>query len=283
MDNVLVAAADLVEEMLGERPPVVLDIRWSLAGSDFEGFAAGHIPGALFVDLDTDLAGEVGDGVQGRHPLPKPEALQATWRKVGIKLGDSVVVYDARDSSAAARAWWLLRWCGIKNVRVLDGGLAAWEAAGLRVKASAGTPNVPGGVRVTAPAMPTVDASQAGALAAGAETALVDARGAARFRGEAEPVDAVAGHIPGAVNLPFTELLHSDGTFKPAGEIAALFRAVGITPGTEAAASCGSGITACHLILGAAVAGIDMALYPGSWSSWVAQELPVETGPARAS
>lgn len=285
MQQVLVSADELVEEMLSDRPPVVLDIRWSLAGSDREGFRSGHIPGALFVDLDAELAGDKGDGTAGRHPLPAEADLQILWRRVGINLGDAVVVYDARDSSAAARAWWLLRWSGVGSVRVLDGGLQAWAAAGLRVKAGDGTPNVPGGFRVrtgaTGAAAGPIDADRAAEYALGAQTVLVDARAAARFRGEVEPVDPVAGHIPGSVNIPFTELLQSDGRFKTALELRQIFADVGITPGTVVGASCGSGVTACHLILGAAAAGIDIQLFPGSWSSWCALGREVEIGPAR--
>jgi thiosulfate/3-mercaptopyruvate sulfurtransferase len=276
MTAVLVAAVDLAEELIGDRPPVVLDVRWTLAGSDPDGYRAGHVPGALFVDLDRDLAAPVGDGTGGRHPLPDPAALQATWRRVGIRATDGVVVYDAGNASAAARAWWLLRWSGLSDVRVLDGGMAAWAAAGLWVKAGGGTPLVPGTVRVRPGGMPVVGADGAGELAAAG--ALVDARAAARYRGENEPVDPVAGHIPGAVNLPFTELLTEDGRFRPAAEIRAAFAGVGITPGTTAAASCGSGVTACHLVLAGAVAGIELALYPGSWSQWCALERPVAVG-----
>lgn len=274
MAAVLVAAVDLAEELIGDRPPVVLDVRWSLVGSDPDGYRAGHVPGALFVDLDRDLAAPIGDGSGGRHPLPDPAELQAVWRRVGIRATDGVVVYDADNASAAARAWWLLRWSGLPNVRVLDGGMAAWRAAGLWVKAGNGSPLVPGTVRVRPGGMPVVDADAAAASAA--EGALVDARAAARFRGEVEPVDPVAGHIPGAVNLPFTSLLTDDGRFRPAVEIRAAFAAVGITSG--AVASCGSGVTACHLVLAAAIADIELALYPGSWSQWCAVGRPVATG-----
>ncbi len=286
MDAALVSATDLAEELVGDRPPVVLDVRWSLAGSDFNSYRAGHIPGAVFLDLDGELAAPVGDGLHGRHPLPDPADLQKSWRRAGLRATDSVVVYDARDASAAARAWWLLRWSGMAGARVLDGGLAAWEAAGLRVKAGAGTPLVPGNITVRVGSMPTVDADQAGEMAD--QGRLLDARAAARYRGEVEPIDPVAGHIPGAVNLPFTTLVSADGRFRPAAELRSAFAAAGITPetpaavdqGAAAAASCGSGVTACHLVLAGAVAGIELALYPGSWSQWCALGRPVEVGPA---
>ncbi len=278
MKTVLITAAELAEELIGDRPPVVLDIRWSLSGSDRNGYQAGHIPGALFVDLDTELAAPVGDGSAGRHPLPDPKDLQRAWRRVGINFGDRVVVYDAKDSSAAARAWWLLRWSGIADVRVLDGGMAEWQDAGLWVKAGSGTPLVPGGVVVRPGQMMVVDADRVAAMAGSAATAVLDARAAPRFRGEVEPIDPVAGHIPGAVSLPFTSLVTADGHFKPPTELRTILAAAGVEDGSTAVAYCGSGVTACHLVLGAAVVGIELALYPGSWSQWCALGLPVAVG-----
>lgn len=273
----LVGAIELAEELIGSRPPVVLDIRWSLAGSDREGFRAGHLPGALFVDLDAELAGPVGDGALGRHPLPSAESLQELWRRVGIRPTDTVVVYDAANASAAARAWWLLRWSGIP-ARVLDGGLAAWQAAGLRTIAGDGTPLVPGTVTVTGGGMPVLDPDQASSLATGKDGVLLDARAAARHRGEVEPIDPKAGHIPGATNLPFTDLLQPDGRFRPAAELAHVLADAGVRPGVTAGASCGSGVTACHLILAAEVVDIPVALYPGSFSQWCALDRPVAVG-----
>ncbi len=275
-DSVLLTPIELAEELVGDRPPVVLDVRWSLKGSDPDAFRESHIPGAVFLDLDRELAAPVGDGSGGRHPLPDPDALTAAWRRVGIRASDSVVVYDAKDSTAAARAWWLLRWSGISRAQVLDGGLAGWQAAGLRVKAGDGGRLVTGDVTARPGAMPVVDADQAAALAA--VGGLLDVRAAARFRGEVEPIDPVAGHIPGALNLPFADLVEPNGTFKSAAELRALFRAKGIEPGAAAAASCGSGVTACHAVLAAASVGIELALYPGSWSQWCSLGRPVATG-----
>ncbi|RIJ76230.1 sulfurtransferase [Nakamurella silvestris] len=275
--TVLVEATDLAEEMLGHAVPVVLDIRWSLSGSDREGYRAGHVPGALFVDLDAELADPVGDGSLGRHPLPGATALQALWRRVGIRPTDTVVVYDANNASAAARAWWLLRWSGIP-ARVLNGGLAAWEAAGLRTIPGDGTPLVPGSVTVVGDRLPTVDPEAAAALASDPATVLLDARAAARYRGEVEPIDPKAGHIPGAANLPFTDLLEPDGRFRPEAELREAFAAAGIVPGVTAGASCGSGVTACHLILAAASVGLPLALYPGSFSQWCALDREIATG-----
>ena len=253
MATVLVSAMDLAEELVGAHPPVVLDVRWNLTGSDRNAYLAGHIPGALFVDLDTELAAPVSDGALGRHPLPDPDALEQTWRRAGIRDADSVVVYDARDASAAARAWWLLRWSGLSDVRVLDGGFAAWESVGLRVKAGAGSPLLPGSVTVRPGNMATVDQDDAAGMASRGR--LLDARA-------------------------FSDLLAADGRLKPVADLRAAFEAAGIRPGVAAAASCGSGVTACHLVLAGAVAGLDIALYPGSWSQWCALGRPVETGAA---
>ena len=272
----LISPARLAQLLAGERPPIVLDVRWTLAGADRDGYLEGHVPGAVFVDLDAELAAPVGDGMAGRHPLPDPEALQQVWRRAGIRAGDQVVAYDARDGSSAARAWWLLRWSGVADARVLDGGFAGWRSAARPVESGAGGEPVPGDVRVEPGGMPTVDAARAGELAAAG--GLVDARAAARYRGEVEPIDPVAGHIPGAASLPLTTLVDDAGAFRPVGELRERFAAAGIRPGDTAAAYCGSGVTACHLVLGGAVAGIDLALYPGSWSQWCAVGAPVETG-----
>ncbi|MTD16491.1 sulfurtransferase [Nakamurella sp. YIM 132087] len=250
---------------------VLLDVRWKVgAGADHDAYLAGHLPGAVFVDLDRDLAGPAGTG--GRHPLPDPAALQEVWRRCGIDDGDTVVVHDGHDGSAAVRAWWVARWSGLRDVRVLDGGLAAWTGP---LETGEVVPE-PGTVTVAAGAMPVVDVSELDEpTAAGI---LLDARAAARYRGEFEPLDPVAGHIPGAVNLPFAELYTDDFRLRPAAELRQVFDAAGIRPATPAVASCGSGVTACHLILAGRVAGVELALYPGSYSQWCALQRPVETG-----
>jgi thiosulfate/3-mercaptopyruvate sulfurtransferase len=269
----LVTPAELARWLAGDRPPVVLDVRWTLAGPDRPGYLAGHVPGAVFVDLDADLAAPVGDGSAGRHPLPADAELELVWRRAGIRDGDTVVVYDARDTSSAARAWWLLRWSGISRALVLDGGFAGWLAAGLPVDSGPAVDRR-GDVTVRPAGMPTVDAHAAAQL--GADGRLVDARAAARYRGEVEPIDPVAGHIPGAASLPLATLVDDSGRFRPAAELGALFQAAGIGPGDRAAAYCGSGVTACHLVLAGRVAGLELALYPGSWSQWCALGGPVE-------
>ncbi|SDP14988.1 thiosulfate/3-mercaptopyruvate sulfurtransferase [Nakamurella panacisegetis] len=276
MREVLISAAELAKALESGAPPVLLDVRWVAGVVDREGYLAGHVPGAVFVDLDADLAGPPGVG--GRHPLPRPADLQKVWRAAGIVDDSSVVVYDPKDSSVAARAWWLLRWSGLSSVRVLDGGLAAWVAGGHPVETGPGASPRPGSITVIAGSMPTIDADRAREMTLSGGT-LLDARAAARYRGEIEPLDPIAGHIPGAVNLPLTELLKPDGTFRePAGIEAVFERTIGPDDDGEVAASCGSGVTGCHLILAGAMIGRPLALYPGSYSEWLALGRPVAVG-----
>lgn len=281
----LITVDELSERLTGGSPPVLLDIRWTLAGgSDPAGFLAGHVPGARFLDLDRDLAATPGPG--GRHPLPDPADLQAALRGVGLHDGDAVVVYDGGPGLGAARAWWLLRWSGLRDVRVLDGGYPAW-IGGARPDGSVparptqsgpADPTGPGLITVTPGGLPVVDADGAAAAADAPGAVLLDLRAAARYRGEVEPLDPVAGHIPGAVNLPVAELMRDDGTYRPPAEIAARLDRAGVASGTPVVASCGSGITACQLVLAAERAGIRAALYPGSYSQWCALGRPVATG-----
>lgn len=276
----LVDAATLREELAGARPPVVLDVRWRLLGPPGAAdHAAGHVPGAVFLDLERDLAGPPGSG-EGRHPLPEPLALEAALRRAGVRAGHPVVVYDDRDGTAAARLWWLLRWAGHDDVRVLDGGWSAWRAAGGEVDAALPVPE-PGDVVVGPGCLPVLDAAGAAALAAAPGGRLLDARATARYRGETEPVDPVAGHIPGARNAPHGETLTADGRLLPPTELAARFAALGVRPGEPVGAYCGSGVTAAQLVLALAVAGHeDAVLYPGSWSGWITdRSRPVATGP----
>ena len=259
--------------------PVVLDVRWRLAGPPpAELYAGGHLPGAIGVDLDHDLAGPVGDGRRGRHPLPDPEALQATLRRWGISTESTVVAYDDADGTSSARAWWLLRWAGIDSVRVLDGGLAAWTAAGQPLTTDVPAPG-PGDVVVRPGAMPVLDAGSVAALAAGAGI-LLDARAEARYRGEVEPVDPVAGHIPGARSAPTSGNVDRDGRFLDPERMRTRFSTLGARAGAAVGAYCGSGVTAVQEVLALEIAGIPAALYPGSWSEWVSDpSRPVATGP----
>jgi len=253
----------------------ILDVRWRLGGPPGrQDYAAGHVPGAVFLDLDRDLAGPAGSG--GRHPLPDPAALQAVLRRAGVRRDRPVVCYDAGDGQAAARAWWTLRWAGLTEVYVLDGGYAAWLAAG--GEAATGEPSPDATDLVLRPGgMPLVDA--AGAAALSRDGILLDVRVAPRFRGEQEPVDPVAGHIPGAVNLPTTVHVGPDGRLRSPAELRATFEAAGVRAERPVGAYCGSGVTAAHTVLALTAAGFRPALYVGSWSDWITDpDRPIATG-----
>lgn len=273
--SVLVEVAELARLLATGEPVVLLDVRWALGRTDGRAaHAAGHLPGAVYVDLETELAGPPS-AAQGRHPLPTVPELQAAARRWGVRAGVLVVAYDAIGGVSAARAWWLLRWAGVPDVRLLDGGLAGWVEAGGAVDTGAVVP-VPGDVTLAAGALPTLDADQAAMLAAGGDGVLLDARAAERYRGEVEPVDPRAGHIPGAVCAPTTGNLDGAGRFLGAAALrerfAALRAGVG---GCQVGVYCGSGVTAAHEVAALASIGIEAALYPGSWSQWSAD-------PARA-
>ncbi|MGH3753248.1 MAG: sulfurtransferase [Pseudonocardiaceae bacterium] len=276
----LITPAQLAALLAGPEPPTVADVRWSLTGSAGRvDYRAGHVPGAIFLDVNTDLSGPPGQG--GRHPLPYPAALQATLRIAGIRATAPVIAYDAADGSVAARLWWLLRWAGHSAVAVLDGGMAAWRAAGLPVTADVPEPRV-GTITVRPGAMPVLDAAQAAALAR--HGVLLDARAAARYRGETEPVDPRAGHVPGASNAPFSELTNAQGRWLPPPRLRELAQRWGAA-GTDVGVYCGSGINACALVLGLELAGVTTperpaALYAGSWSQWCTDpHRLVATGP----
>lgn len=267
----------LAAQLRSARPPVLLDVRWRLAGPPGrDDYAAGHLPGAVFVDLDHELCGPPGAG--GRHPLPDPADLQRVLRSAGVRAGHPVVVYDGGEGQPAARAWWTLRWAGHDDVLVLDGGFAAWTAAGEPVTTEVPVP-APGDCTVRPGGLPVLDAAGAARLAAGTGV-LVDVRVAPRYRGEVEPVDPVAGHIPGAVNLPTTGHAGGDGRLRAADALRSTFAAVGVTDGVPVGAYCGSGVTAAHTVLALHRAGrTDAALYVGSWSGWVTDPTrPVATG-----
>ncbi|NIL77319.1 sulfurtransferase [Rhodococcus sp. B10] len=273
---VLVRAEELARPNSTSRT-VILDVRWALGRSDgHELYRHSHIPGAVYVDLDTELAGAASPE-HGRHPLPDIADLQAAARRWGIDDGDDVVVYDAGPSTSAARAWWLLRWAGLENVKILDGGFDAWVRSAHPIEAGDGS-ILPGDVTLQAGNLETIDADGAARIAdAGG---LVDARATERFRGEVEPVDPKAGHIPGAKNLPTSALLDSDGTFLGDDDLRKVL-ADHVGTGSEVAAVyCGSGVTASHVIAGLNILGVSPALYPGSWSQWSNDSSrPVATGP----
>lgn len=263
----LLTSASELAELLGSGPrrPAVLDVRWTLGGPPGrEDYERGHIPGAVFVDLDTELAAPPGP--RGRHPLPDAGAFTEAMRAAGVSAGRPVVAYDAANSVAAARAWWLLRYFGHSQVTVLDGGLAAWVAAGYPVSTEA--PEVElGDFRARPGAMAVLDAEGAAELAR--HGLLLDARAPERFRGEQEPVDPVAGHIPGARNLPSAGTVGENGRFLAPAALRAAFERVGAREGVEVGTYCGSGVTAAHEVLALALAGFPAALYPGSWSDWI--------------
>lgn len=256
----------------GARRPTVLDVRWDLAqGPRPDLYAAAHIPGAVFVDLDHALAGPVGDGRRGRHPLPDSETFVAAMRAAGVDSGRPVVVYDDAGGTIAARAWWLLRHHGHGEVRLLDGGLPAWIRAGHPTEAGPPAPAAePGDFRGEPGHMATLDADQTAALAADPGGVLLDARQRERYRGENEPVDPRAGHIPGARSAPTTENLGPDGRFLEPAALRERFAALGAAPGVLVGVYCGSGVSAAHEIAALELAGFDAVLYPGSWSAWSA-------------
>ena len=279
MDSPVISLEELKTALSGPRPPVLLDVRWSLVGPPgLADYLAGHLPGARFVDLDRDLAGPPGRG-RGRHPLPAAADFGAAMRRAGVSVRRPVVVYDAGGGLSAARAWWLLRYFGHPDVRLLDGGHAAWVAAALPT--STDEPQAEEGDFTAVPGgMPVLDAASAAQLAR--DATLLDARAAERYRGEAEPVDPVAGHIPGARSAPTTDNLAPGGRFLAAATLRDRFAAAGVRADAPVGAYCGSGVTAAHEVLALEIAGIPAALYPGSWSEWVSDPArPVATGADR--
>lgn len=245
---------------------VILDVRWTLQKPDGrEDFLAGHIPGAVYVDLDTDLSDHsVPD--RGRHPLPDGAAVQESLRRWGVDDDSTVVVYDDWNRAGSSRAWWVLKAAGLQDVRILDGGWSAWTGD---VEIGDNTPDRQGTATVTVEdlyqgALPTLTADAAGNLAGGDGGILLDARAPERYRGEVEPVDPVAGHIPGAQNLPSTSVLNEDGTFVAPEELRSV---LGVND-AGSGAYCGSGVSAAVLVAAASTVGVDLALFPGSWSEW---------------
>lgn len=270
--TVIISAAELPGELESAKPPLLLDVRWQLGGPPGRpAYDQGHLPGAVYIDLDSELAGPAGPA--GRHPLPGLEDFGAAMRRAGVSADRPVVVYDGGQGWAAARAWWLLRWAGHRRVRVLDGGLAAWSGP-LTTEVPA---PAEGDFRPEPGALPVLDADGAAALARSG--VLLDARAGERYRGEVEPIDPVGGHIPGALSAPTTENTDPDGRFLDPAALAARFAELGVTSGTTTGVYCGSGVSGAHQLLALAVAGIDAALYPGSWSEWTADpSRPVATG-----
>ncbi|MGO3362386.1 MAG: sulfurtransferase [Corynebacterium sp.] len=263
----LITAAELAAHL---DSTVVLDVRWTLQHPDGRAdFAAGHIPGARYVDLDTELSDHSVAG-RGRHPLPSGPDLQASLRRWGVDDGTPVVVYDDWNRAGSSRAWWVLRAAGLRDVRILDGGWSAWTRYGGEVETgesaavdSRGSVTVPFDDLYSG-ALPVLSADEAGDLASSGDGQLLDARAPERFRGEVEPVDPVAGHIPGAENLPSTDVLDGDGTFVGQDGLRSILHGAG----GGSAAYCGSGVSAAVVVAAASTIGVDLALFPGSWSQW---------------
>jgi thiosulfate/3-mercaptopyruvate sulfurtransferase len=275
-DDVLITATELSQRLSAGEPVTILDVRWQLTEPDGRtGYERGHIPGAVYVSLEDELSDHSVSG-RGRHPLPSGRGVEAVARRWGVRSDVPVVVYDDWNRAGSARAWWVLTAAGLRNVRILDGGLSAW---GGPLETGSVTPE-PGDVTVShddlyAGARRTLTAERVTAPG----LTLVDARAPERFRGDVEPVDPLAGHIPGARNVPSTSVLGDDGEFLTDRELTRLFteRVIG---GADACAYCGSGVTASVVLAALAAVGVDAALFPGSWSEWSSDPArPVARGP----
>jgi thiosulfate/3-mercaptopyruvate sulfurtransferase len=270
----LIDAASLLE-LAGEPRLAVIDCRFDLMNPEGgrREFLKGHIPGARYADLNKDLSAPITPK-SGRHPLPSPQDFAAVLVRLGIDRASQVVAYDEAGGSFAARAWWLLRWLDHMSVAVLDGGLKAWTAAGGALESGEETPaaaSSAGRIQPHSNAAAVIDTTDIPAFLEDPEHLLVDARAAERYAGSVEPIDAVAGHIAGAVNHPFSANLAPDGRFLPAAELKRRWQArLDGRKASQVAAMCGSGVTACHNLLGLEIAGLRGArLYAGSWSEWI--------------
>lgn len=282
-ERILISVRELGEH-LADTDLRIVDCRFSLLEPEkgFSDYLAGHIPGAVYANLDHDLAAP-RSAATGRHPLPDTGAFAGTLSRWGIGAETRVVVYDGGGGAIAARLWWLLGWVGHDRVRLLDGGFRAWQQAGMAV--STEQPTLAAGHRPVHPDPALVISTEALQQALNGEKppVVLDARSASRFRGESEPIDPVAGHIPGTRNLPCELSLRADGTWRSPQELAGMWReALGGGMETPWIAMCGSGVTACHLALSARLAGAPApVLYAGSFSEWIRDPArPVATGPA---
>ncbi|TDX79470.1 thiosulfate/3-mercaptopyruvate sulfurtransferase [Rathayibacter sp. PhB151] len=275
--HVLVTPDELEAALASPEPPLVLDVRWRLDRPDGRpAFLEGHVPGAVYVDLDHELAAH-GVPEDGRHPLPPVEALQESARRWGLRQGQAVVVYDDLKNLSSARAWWLLRAAGVADVRLLDGSLRAWTASGRALESGPVSPVV-GDVELAYGALPVLDIDEAAALPSAG--VLLDARAPERYRGDVEPIDPRAGHIPGALNAPATGNVDADGRFLDAAALRARFESLGVRHDAPVGVYCGSGVTAAADAVALTLAGFAPSLYPGSWSQWSnTADRPVATGP----
>lgn len=281
--ELLVTAAELAEKLVRE-DQVIVDCRFNLKKPDAgrQAWESGHIPGAFYADLDKDLASPV-TAESGRHPLPEPAAFAALLGSWGVTPSTRVVAYDNAGGAIAARLWWLLRWVGHGNAVLLDGGLPAWEAAGLPLTAE--QPKLLSSVYPARPgSMPVLSTADVESAVGDEKLCLLDARAPIRFAGIREPIDPVAGHVPGARNLPYDEYLDDAGKFRDADELRDLLqRPLDEAPGIAVACMCGSGVTACHIVFAMELAGLvpdqinTPAVYIGSWSEWIrSDDRPVE-------
>lgn len=272
----LIGVDHLADLLAGEHPPALLDVRWQLgAPSARPAYDAGHLPGAAWVDFEAALSGSPGAG--GRHPMPEATVFQAAMRAAGVSEDRGVVVYDAANSLAASRCWWLLRYFGHERVSVLDGGLDAWVRSGRELSSDPLTPRE-GNFVATGECRPLLGADDAAELAY--RSVLLDARPADRFAGRNESIDPVAGHIPGAQSMPALANVDDRGHFLSADDLAMRFTAAGVRPEAEVGVYCGSGVQASHLALALEHSGIHSlpGVYIGSWSHWITDlERPVET------
>ncbi|MDR7094886.1 sulfurtransferase [Hydrogenophaga laconesensis] len=280
--NALISVDELAAAQAAGQPLLVLDCSFELTdpGAGQRVYDAGHIPGARYVNLDRTLSAEK-TGRNGRHPLPSREAFAAAMAAMGLDEGTQVVAYDNANGMYAARLWWMLRWVGHHPVAVLDGGMAAWTAAGHALSTDAPATAVQGGFRLQPSLVSTVSYEEVKANIDLRQRQVLDARAPDRFRGENETLDPIGGHIPGARNRLFKDNLRADGRFKSAAQLRQEFDAItGGLPAEKLINQCGSGVTACHNLLAMEVAGLHgAALYPGSWSEWSAQPgAPIATG-----
>jgi thiosulfate/3-mercaptopyruvate sulfurtransferase len=279
--DLLVSAEELGAEFDSDDLRII-DCRFHLGNTDAgrEQFLASHIPGAVYAHLDHDLSAPVSAST-GRHPLPDIDTATDTFQRLGIDPDSRVVVYDSVGGAMAARAWWMLRWLGHDSVRLLDGGFPAWLAAGYAVESGPAAEQTGNFMASPAEGVVVTTADLVEALQAGDWPLLVDARDAARYRGETEPIDPVAGHIPGCRNLPVTDTLDESGTFRSIRALRSIWLDVlGEERDTRWSAMCGSGVTACHLAISAQLAGYrEPSIYIGSWSEWIRDPArPVATG-----
>ena len=276
-DQVLIHAQALRGALNGPMPPALLDVRWKLGDPTDSRTIQRPTFRAPDVDLGSELAGPAAP-LAGRLPPPSLADLQDHARAWGIREGQAIVVYDDNGGMAAARAWWLLRWPGVTDVPILDGAFAAWVSAGFPTEAGPRAP-ARGDVTLVDGALPTLTADEAATVAR--TGVLLDARAAERYRGGVEPIDPRAGHIPGALSAPTSEVLDADGRFRSAEELRQRFSALGVAEDVAVGVYCGSGVTAAHLAAALAIAGFEAALFPGSWSAWSSDpSRPVATGGA---